>query len=52
MPSMKRGIPAIAARIGRDLFLADLAVHRERLTADVGPDFAPALYEAAVWRGA
>jgi FAD-dependent urate hydroxylase len=52
VPSMKRGIPAIAARIGRDLFLADLAVHRERLTADVGPDFAPALYEAAVWRGA
>jgi FAD-dependent urate hydroxylase len=52
VPSMKRGIPAIAARISRDLFLADLDVHRHRLTADVAPDFAPALYRSAVWRGA
>lgn len=52
VPSMKRGIPAIAARISRDLFLADLGLHRVRLTADVAPDFPPALYQSAVWRGA
>jgi len=52
VPSMKRGIPAIAARISRDLMLADLDLHRRRLTADVAPDFAPELYEAAIWRGA
>jgi cation diffusion facilitator CzcD-associated flavoprotein CzcO len=52
VPSMKRGIPAIAARISRDLLLADLPLHRRRLTADVAPDFAPALYQSAVWRGA
>jgi len=43
---------AIAARISRDLMLADLDLHRRRLTADVAPDFAPELYEAAIWRGA
>jgi FAD-dependent urate hydroxylase len=52
VPSMKRGIPAIAAGISRDLFLADLDVHRVRLTADVAPDFAPEMYRSAVWRGA
>jgi FAD-dependent urate hydroxylase len=52
VPSMKRGVPAIAARISRDLFLADLAAHRRRLTADVPPDFSPALYQKAVRRGA
>ncbi len=49
VPSMKRGIPAVAARISRDLFLADLDLHQPRLTADVPPDFGEALYEAAVW---
>jgi cation diffusion facilitator CzcD-associated flavoprotein CzcO len=52
VPSMRRGVPAIVARISRDLFLADLALHKQRLTADVAPDFDAALYEAAVWRGA
>ena len=52
VPSMRRGVPAIVGRISRDLFLADLDVHRERLTADVAPDFGEALYAAAVWRGA
>src|SRR6266566_7314744 len=45
VPSMKRGVPAIVARISRDLFLADLDQHRDRLTGDVAPDFAEALYE-------
>jgi cation diffusion facilitator CzcD-associated flavoprotein CzcO len=48
VPSMKRGIPAIVARISRDLFLADLDLHRHRLTADVAPDFAETLYAPAV----
>jgi cation diffusion facilitator CzcD-associated flavoprotein CzcO len=52
VPSMRRGVPAIVARISRDLFLADLDRHRTRLTADVAPDFADSLYAAAVWRGA
>jgi cation diffusion facilitator CzcD-associated flavoprotein CzcO len=50
VPSMKRGIPAIVARIGRDLFLADLDLHQRRLTADVAPDFAESLYERVLAR--
>ena len=50
VPSMKRGVPAIVARISRDLFLADLEQHQIRLAADVVPDFAETLYEAAVRR--
>ncbi|HEX3864683.1 MAG TPA: NAD(P)/FAD-dependent oxidoreductase [Stellaceae bacterium] len=52
VPSMKRGIPAVVARISRDLFLADLDLHQGRLTADVPPDFGEALYAGAIWRGA
>src|SRR4051812_8342557 len=50
VPSMRRGVPAIVARISRDLFLADLDVHRNRLTADVTPEFGEELYRGAVWR--
>jgi cation diffusion facilitator CzcD-associated flavoprotein CzcO len=50
VPSMKRGVQAIVAQISRDLFLADLEVHRSRLAADVAADFAEGLYAAAVWR--
>jgi FAD-dependent urate hydroxylase len=49
VPSMKRGVPAIVARISRDLLLADLDLHQRRLTADVAPDFTETLYAAAVW---
>jgi cation diffusion facilitator CzcD-associated flavoprotein CzcO len=49
VPSMRRGVPAIVSRISRDLLLADLDLHRRRLTADVAPDFGEALYGAAVW---
>ena len=52
VPSMRRGVPAIVGRISRDLFLADLDLHRRRLTADVAPDFGEELYRAVVWRGA
>ncbi|HEX3954308.1 MAG TPA: NAD(P)/FAD-dependent oxidoreductase [Stellaceae bacterium] len=51
VPSMKRGIPTVVAHISRDLFLADLDLHQERLTADVAPDFAEAFYASAVWPG-
>ncbi|MBV9824851.1 MAG: NAD(P)/FAD-dependent oxidoreductase [Alphaproteobacteria bacterium] len=44
VPSMKRGIPTVVGRISRDLFLADLATHQRRLTADVPPDFTEELY--------
>jgi cation diffusion facilitator CzcD-associated flavoprotein CzcO len=50
VPSMKRDLPAVTARISRDLFLADLPLHEKRMTADVAPDFPPALYEAALQR--
>ncbi len=52
VPSMRRGVPAVVARISRDLFLADLDLHRRRLSADVAPDFAETFYAAAVWRAA
>jgi cation diffusion facilitator CzcD-associated flavoprotein CzcO len=50
VPSMKRGVPAVVARISRDLFLGDLDLHRRRLAADVAPDFAEALYAPALRR--
>ena len=52
VPSMRRGVAAIVGRISRDLFLADLDLHRRRLTADVAPDFGEDLYRAAVWTAA
>ena len=48
VPSMKRGHPAVAAAIGRDLFLADLDRHAQRMQGDVPPDFGPELYRGAV----
>jgi cation diffusion facilitator CzcD-associated flavoprotein CzcO len=48
IPSMKRDIPTVVARISRDLFLADLSHHERRMTADVPPDFGPEAYAAAV----
>ena len=48
VPSMRRDIPAIVARISRDLLLGDMAAHEQRMFADVAPDFPPSLYAAAV----
>jgi len=48
VPSMKRDIPTIVARISADLFQSDLDILRTRMTADVAPDFTDALYRAAV----
>ena len=52
VPSMKRGVAAVTARISRDLFLADIELHERRLTADVAADFDESLYAAAVWKPA
>ncbi len=52
VPSMKRGLPAVAARISRDLFFADFPAHAERLAGDVAPEFAEELYASAVWKPA
>jgi len=49
VPSMKRGLPAVTARISRDLFFADFPAHSQRLTSDIAPEFQPDLYAAAVW---
>ena len=48
--SFKRDIPAIVARISRDLFLADLAAHDQRINGTIPDDFGPDLYAASVWR--
>jgi FAD-dependent urate hydroxylase len=50
VPSMKRGVAAVVSRISRDLFFADLDTHQRRMTGDVMPEFAEALYASAVWR--
>ncbi|MFT4117607.1 FAD-dependent oxidoreductase [Bradyrhizobium sp.] len=50
VPSFKRDIPAVVARISRDLFLADLSAHEARINGPVADDFDPALYSAAIWR--
>jgi FAD-dependent urate hydroxylase len=49
VPSMKRGLPAVTARISRDLFFADFRAHQQRLMGDVAPEFSDELYAAAVW---
>ncbi len=48
VPSMKRDIPTIVARISADLFQADLDALRQRMLGDVAPDFTDALYRSAV----
>jgi cation diffusion facilitator CzcD-associated flavoprotein CzcO len=50
VPSFKRDIPAIVARISRDLFLADLASHEERINGPIAEDFTGDLYASAIWR--
>jgi cation diffusion facilitator CzcD-associated flavoprotein CzcO len=50
VPSMKRGLPAVVARISHDLFFADLPAHEQRLSGEIDPEFGPEVYAAAVWR--
>jgi FAD-dependent urate hydroxylase len=51
VPSMKRDIPGVTARISRDLFLADLDAHAARMLGDVAPDFGSELYAGAIKAG-
>jgi FAD-dependent urate hydroxylase len=48
IPSMKRDIPTVVARISSDLFLADIQDHERRITGDVAPDFSEEIYARAV----
>jgi cation diffusion facilitator CzcD-associated flavoprotein CzcO len=50
IPSFKRDIPSVVARISRDLFLADLPAHQERISGPVAEDFDASLYASSVWR--
>lgn len=50
VPSFKRDIPGVVARISRDLFLDDLPAHEARINGPIADDFEPTLYASAVWR--
>jgi len=52
VPSMRRDLPAVAARISEDLFLADLDAHKIRFNTTITPDFDEHLYASAIWRPA
>ncbi|AJG19842.1 SidA/IucD/PvdA family monooxygenase [Cupriavidus basilensis] len=52
VPSMRRDIPGSVARISRDLLLADLALHEQRIRGDVPADFGAEFYAGAVWKPA
>ncbi|MDB5655325.1 MAG: hypothetical protein JWQ94_2938 [Tardiphaga sp.] len=47
--SFRRDIPAIVARISRDLFLADITAHEQRINGVIAEDFDRSFYEKAVW---
>ncbi len=50
VPSMRRDLPLVTARISRDLFLADLDRHEQRMNGTMPADFPPDLYATAVWK--
>jgi FAD-dependent urate hydroxylase len=50
VPSMRRDIPLVTARISRDLFLADLGKHEQRMTGTIAADFSPDVYASAIWK--
>jgi hypothetical protein len=50
VPSMRRDIPLVVSRVGRDLFLADLDNHQQRITGTIAPDFTEDIYTSAVWQ--
>lgn len=51
VPSFRRDIPAVVARISRDLFLADLDAHERRITGTISAEFDASLYASAIWGG-
>ncbi len=50
VPSMRRDIPLVTARISRDLFLADLDHHEQRMTGTMAADFPDEIYASAIWK--
>jgi cation diffusion facilitator CzcD-associated flavoprotein CzcO len=50
VPSMRRDIPLVTARISRDLFLADLDKHEQRINGTIAADFPDDVYASAVWQ--
>jgi cation diffusion facilitator CzcD-associated flavoprotein CzcO len=46
---LRRDVPAVTARISRDLFLDDLPVHQQLMSGAVAPAFSEAVYASAVW---
>jgi FAD-dependent urate hydroxylase len=52
VPSMRRDIPLVTARISRDLFLDDLASHEQRMTGTIAADFAAEVYASSIWKPA
>lgn len=52
VPSIRRDVPAVVARISRDLFLADLDSHESRITGSHPAEFGEETYAASVWRPA
>ncbi|MER8961117.1 NAD(P)-binding domain-containing protein [Mesorhizobium sp. M0701] len=52
VPSIRRDVPAVVARISRDLFLADLDSHESRITGSHPAEFGEDAYAASVWRPA
>jgi cation diffusion facilitator CzcD-associated flavoprotein CzcO len=52
VPSMRRDIPLVTARISRDLFLADIDSHEQRITGTIAADFPDEVYAGAVWKPA
>ncbi len=50
VPSIRRDVPAVVARISRDLFVADLVHHERRITGSIDPEFSEQLYASAIWQ--
>lgn len=50
VPSMRRDLPLVTARISRDLFLADLDRHEQRMTGTIAADFTAEAYASVVWQ--
>lgn len=50
VPSMRRDIPLVTARISRDLFLADLDKHEQHMNGTIAADFPDSIYASAVWK--
>jgi cation diffusion facilitator CzcD-associated flavoprotein CzcO len=50
VPSMRRDIPLVTSRISRDLFMADLGSHEQRMTGTIAADFPEEAYASAIWK--